>query len=146
MPDCWQRWPRRLEQVAFRGASGSAQGPRARRGRFRQSEIRRQQNRREVRWSSRKIARHIRREKRGRQIEMLSFARGDASSWLPQDPVCRFRKIFRYKIGLRGPFRGMPSQFTFTISRAHEDAPGANIAGQLDVAVAVTYDERPRQI
>src|SRR5258708_17931536 len=77
---------------------------------------------------------------------MLGFAQGDASSWLPQDPVCRFRKIFRRKIRLCGPFRGMPGQSPLAISGAHQDASRANVAGQLDVAVAVTYDERPRQI
>src|ERR1700674_4715010 len=76
----------------------------------------------------------------------LLFAPGDASSWLPQNPVCRFREIFRDKIGRHRPFCRMPFQFAFAVAATYEYAPGAHVLSKIDIHVSVADNKRAPQI
>src|SRR5260370_34777022 len=77
---------------------------------------------------------------------MVVFARANASLWLPQDPVCGLREIFRDKVGLHGPLRRMPRKFTFTVACAHEDASRTGISREFHVSKPVAHYERALQI
>src|SRR5258708_20742918 len=72
---------------------------------------------------------------------MLTLALADASFLLPQNPICRLRKVFGNKVGLRGPLRRLPSEFTFAIAGAHKDASCAGVSRKFHVTITITNHE-----
>src|SRR5260221_10648609 len=75
-----------------------------------------------------------------------ALARADASFLLPQNPVCRLRKIFRDKVGLRRPLRRVPGEFTFAVACAHKNTSRAGVSRQFHVTITITNDEGPLHI
>src|SRR2546429_5965958 len=57
-----------------------------------------------------------------------------------------FRSIFRNEVGLLGPLRRVPGEFTFTVACTHEDASRTGVSRELHVAIAIANHEGVLQI
>src|SRR5436853_5454294 len=76
----------------------------------------------------------------------LALACADASFVLPQYPVCCPREIFSHKIGLHGPPRLVPGEFTFTVAGSDENAARTRVSRKFHVAITIANHKGALQI